>query len=184
MTNPSDDLEAVRIIVTTLQGFEEKDQERIIRWAREKLGLLTSVVSHQPHATTLAITEERVENRSTDIGTFVKSKNPANDVQFAATVAYYYRFEAAENERKEKIEGADLQEASRKANRKRLNDPATTLNNAYKLGLLDKGTERGFYSINSVGENLVAMTLPQLASVPTPTRTRKPKSKETAKKSE
>jgi hypothetical protein len=28
------------------------------------------------------------------------------------------------------------------------------------LGLLDKGLERGTYTINSVGENLVAMTLP------------------------
>ena len=34
------------------------------------------------------------------------------------------------------------------------------LNNAHTLGLLDRGAEKGTYSINSVGENLVAMTLP------------------------
>jgi hypothetical protein len=34
-----------------------------------------------------------------------------------------------------------------------------TLNNAYQAGLLDR-TEKGIYAINSVGENLVTMTLP------------------------
>ena len=39
---PPDDLEAVRMLVETLQGFDAKDQERIIRWAREKIGLQPS----------------------------------------------------------------------------------------------------------------------------------------------
>jgi hypothetical protein len=38
MTKPTDDLEAVRAVAEALQGFDAKDQERIIRWAREKLG--------------------------------------------------------------------------------------------------------------------------------------------------
>jgi hypothetical protein len=185
MANPSDDLEAVRIIVATLEGFGEEDQERILRWAREKLGLLTSVVQHHPTTApkaTLASPEESAnKTKIFDIGTFVKSKNPANDVQFAATVAYYFRFEAPENEQKENIDGTDLQEACRKANRTRLNDPATTLNNAYKLGLLDKGAERGKYSINSVGENLVAMTLPQQST--TSSHPKKQKNKKVNKKS-
>ncbi len=40
MTKPTDDLEAVRIVAEALQGFDAGDQERIIRWAREKLGLV------------------------------------------------------------------------------------------------------------------------------------------------
>src|SRR5229473_6579890 len=40
VTKPqSDDLEAVRTIVAALEGFDAKDKERILRWAREKLGL-------------------------------------------------------------------------------------------------------------------------------------------------
>src|SRR5271157_4193952 len=42
MANPTDDLEAVRIVVEALQGFDAGDQERIIRWAREKLDLVES----------------------------------------------------------------------------------------------------------------------------------------------
>ena len=38
MTKPTDDLEAVRIVAEALQGFDARDQDRIIRWAREKLG--------------------------------------------------------------------------------------------------------------------------------------------------
>lgn len=185
MTNPtSDDLDAVRTIVAALQTFDAKDQERIIRWAREKLGLLYSVDATLPTApsnfpvtsTTLSTNVHR-DSASTDIKTFVDSKKPTSDVQFAATVAYYYRFEAPESERKEMINGADLREASRKVNRKRLSDPADTLHNAHKLGLLDKGSERGNYSINSVGENLVAMTLPQQTLTRDVVHRRKPKSK-------
>ena len=35
-----------------------------------------------------------------------------------------------------------------------------TLNNAKTQGLLDSGSEAGKFVINTVGENLVAMTLP------------------------
>jgi hypothetical protein len=45
MTKPADDLEAVRAVAEALQGFDAGDQERIIRWAREKLGLVTSSAS-------------------------------------------------------------------------------------------------------------------------------------------
>src|SRR5262249_54251804 len=95
-----------------------------------------------------------------DIKSFIAAKNPAKDVQFAAVVAYYYRFEAPPAERKDAINQTDLQEAARKAGRQRFGRPIQTLNNAHKLGLLDKGSERGTFTINSVGENLVAMTLP------------------------
>ena len=78
----------------------------------------------------------------------------------AAVVAYYHRFEAPPAERKDAINKDDLQEAMRLAGRPRFKDPAKTLNNAHILGLLDKGSEKGTYTLNSVGENLVAMTLP------------------------
>ena len=39
MADPKDDLEAVREIVATLDGFSETERERIIRWVREKLGM-------------------------------------------------------------------------------------------------------------------------------------------------
>jgi len=50
MTKPTDDLEAVRVVAEALQGFDARDQERIIRWAREKLGLARSSAADLPAA--------------------------------------------------------------------------------------------------------------------------------------
>jgi len=50
MTKPTDDLEAVRIVAEALQGFDARDQERIIRWAREKLGLVALPAQQPPTA--------------------------------------------------------------------------------------------------------------------------------------
>src|SRR5271157_270565 len=50
MTKPTDDLEAVRIVAEALQGFDARDQERIIRWAREKLGLVALPAQQLPTA--------------------------------------------------------------------------------------------------------------------------------------
>ena len=165
---PSDDLEAVRTIVETLQGFDVKDQERIIRWASEKIGLVPVAPQQSANSAgevddlgvSLSAPVASIEGTRLDIKSFVNEKNPGSDVQFAAVVAYYYQFEAAEDEKKETINSEDLQEACRKASRQRLAKPSKTLHNAHMRGLLDKTGERGAFKINSVGENLVAMTLP------------------------
>jgi hypothetical protein len=167
MTQPKDDLEAVRAVAAALEGFDANEQERIIRWAREKLGLSVSAQPTNPanqqqplNPLSAAPAQSTQLSSGRDFKTFVTEKNPKNDVQFSATVAYFYRFEAPQGERKNEIKSEDLQEGCRLASRNRLKNPAQTLRNAHKLGLLDKGTERGSFTINSVGENLVAMTLP------------------------
>jgi hypothetical protein len=166
MSSKPDDLEAVRIIVTALEPFDSSDQERILRWSREKLGLATKdvhVATHTPTATPLSdstITTTRSHGSVTNIKSFIAEKAPSSDNQFAAAVAYYYRFEASEAARKEAITADDLQEACRLAGRARVARPAQTLINAHNGGLLDKAAERGSYAISTVGENLVAMALP------------------------
>ena len=89
-------------------------------------------------------------------------------------VAYYYRFEAPPAERKDAINKEDLQEAMRLAGRQRFNNPLQTLANAHIVGLLDRGSEKATFTLNSVGENLVAMTLPGTGNtVPRPKRAKK-----------
>lgn len=161
-----DDLEAVRILTGTLKDFSAEEQERIIRWTREKLGLphsmQTPTTPHERPAEKFPLAQfqpQQTIHTTPDIKTFMAKKNPTSDTHFAATVAYYYKFEAPEAERKDSISGQDLQEACRKVGRKRLNYPGQTLRNAHKQGLLDR-IEEGSFSINTVGENLVAMTLP------------------------
>jgi hypothetical protein len=188
MANPkTDDLEAVRAVVEAIGNFKPEEQERIIRWVAEKLGLPQPFLST---AHTLSIPSQQGSAPSVtphvpasppggvaDIRTFIAEKKPRNDVQFAAAVAYYYRFEAPPADRKEAIDKEDLQQAARKAGRERFTNPRTTLFNAHTLGLLDKGAEKATFTINSVGENLIAMTLPDGSAGGKPGKKKKKKKK-------
>ena len=166
MAEKLDDLEAVRKLVEVLSPFDAKEQERILRWTREKLGM--PVQGPAPAETR----EKEADSLSggdgsggaKNIKTFVTEKNPTSDNQFAATVAHFYRFVAAPATRKEFITAGDLQEACRLTGRNRLPKPGQTLINAHTNGLLDKGANRGEYGISTVGENLVAVSLPENAT--------------------
>lgn len=166
-----DDLEAVRTIVEVLKNFDEIEQARILRWTTEKLSITFSA---EGGATNPSVPYGGVNppvggaNRNeapTDIRTFVQSKSPSSDNQFAATVAYYYAFEAPPEEHKDAIVPSDLTDACRKVGRNRLGDPAKTLRNAHQVGYFDKA-DRGTFKLNTVGENLVAITLPSRGDSP------------------
>ncbi len=116
------------------------------------------------------------EGSPVDIKSFVLQKSPRSDMQFASVVAFWYRFEAPPAQRSDSINGSMLQEAARLAGRRRPPNPGTTLNNAKNHGYLDSAG-KGAFALNSVGENLVAMTLggDGSAEVPAPgRRKRKP----------
>jgi hypothetical protein len=177
MSAPKDDLEAVRTVVEAVKDFKSEEQQRIFRWVAEKLGLPQPFVAaahsaspaQLPPAETIVTAPPGYPTQlpttgAVDIKTFILTKKPRNDVQFAATVAYYYRFESPQAERKDAIDQEVLQDATRRASRDRFSNPLTTLNNAHRLGLLDRGAEKGTFTINTVGENLVAMTLPDVAA--------------------
>lgn len=177
MSSKPDDLEAVRLLAETLQPFPNEDRERIVRWAREKLGM----VSTAPTVTKSVPPLEPVERPAgppettvsgTNIKSFVTQKAPKSDVHFAATVAYYHQFMAPADQRKDSITKEDLVEACRQVPRKRPKRPAQVLVNAYRDGVLDRG-RTGHYKLNSVGENLVAMALPGIADTGTKSK-RKP----------
>jgi hypothetical protein len=89
------------------------------------------------------------------------AKNPKSDNQMTAVVAYYYHFGAPAAERKDSIGKEELIDACRKSDRKRPARPEQVLVNTYHAGLLDKAGPSGQYKLNSVGENLVAMVLPE-----------------------
>jgi hypothetical protein len=165
MPRSPDDLDAVRTIIKALEQFEPKEQERILRWVREKLGLWVSSTAPDRLKTASLFEDERASSTSPrppiDIKSFLNVKQPASERQLAAAVAYYYRFEAPDPLRKEWITKDDLLNACRMADWDRPKKPEQTLVNAQHAGLLDKGPERGTYVINSVGENLVAMALPE-----------------------
>lgn len=154
------DFEIANSVATLLKDLESDRQGRILRWVSESLGIAPSRSLHPQRNDPPAPESSGGPpiGSGTDIKSFVGSKNPKSDNQFAATVAYYYRFEAPPDQRAETITADALQEATRLSGRTRLGDPGKTLRNAKDQGYLDTA-ERGAYKINSVGENLVAITL-------------------------
>lgn len=162
MTKPPDDFEAVRLVIEALEPFDPKERERIIRWAAEKLGMGTAPPHFSSGEAVLNLAQTaRVPAAPKDIKSFVLQKNPRSDNQMAAVVAFFHHFEAASGERKESIGKEDLIDACRKSDRKRPKRPEQVLVNTYHAGLLDKAGTAGQYRLNSVGENLVAMVLPE-----------------------
>jgi hypothetical protein len=162
--------------VEVLKDLKPDEQARAIRWAEEKLGLtsqpLITNLSASATARTAAPTIASTRPAATDIASFMQSKAPGSDVQFAAAVAYYYAFEAPETARKPEITATDVRDATRLSSWTRLKKPIVTLHNALKRGYLDKGKTKGSFKLNAVGENLVAMSMgPTAGTAPTLTRT-------------
>jgi hypothetical protein len=161
MATPADEFDATRIIVDQLKDFSAENQQMIIKWACEKLGVSQPSLNPSSVVVPLENVAESLTSSvlapAMNIKSFVEEKDPKTDMHFATVVAYYYRFVA--QERKETISAEDLQEATRLGGRRRLSNPAKTMSNATSAGLLDNAG-RGLYRVNTVGENLVAMVLP------------------------
>jgi hypothetical protein len=160
-TVPKCEFDAAKVVAEEIRSFDDSARQRILRWAAESLGMAAQVatpnVTFQAQVPSVRPVAVATPGQALDIKTFVGSKQPKSDVQFATVVAYYHRFESSE--RRESIGSDVLQEAARHTGRPRLSNPTMTLNNAKSAGYLNS-TGRGQFSISTVGENLVAMTLP------------------------
>jgi hypothetical protein len=155
--------DAAKTIIETLKGLDKIHQERAIRFASEWLDLRSSplsLASEVPPGTPAATpVSHGAHGLTKDIKQFTAEKAPKSDQQFAAVVAYFHKFVASESLKKDVIGAKDLTDAARLADRKRPNKPLATLNNAKNSGYLDT-TKPGKFRISTVGENLVAVTLP------------------------
>jgi len=107
MTTSGNDFEIAKAVADRLKGIEKERQQRILRWVAESLSLDFGIASTMErrggetvgHSGTItpAPTDLHLLQRQhgrVDIKSFVDAKKPKSDVQFAAVVAYYYRFEA------------------------------------------------------------------------------------------
>src|SRR5689334_20129055 len=107
-TPKHDDIEAFRSIVNALEPFDEKDRDKILRWACEKLGIIQptnvktveqkGVITYEEPKQTIKLSNQ--DQSAKDIKIFLAEKSPKSNNQLAAAVAYYHMFEAPINERK------------------------------------------------------------------------------------
>lgn len=155
------DFDAAKAVTEQLKGMDKERQEKILRWVSESLGLeRPQLKTDQEKKNSSQDNASQINTQGhTNIKSFIETKRPRSDVQFATAVAYFYKFEAKNGQKREAIDTSTLQDAARLVGRNRFNSPKNTLNNAKKQGYLD-AADRGAFKINTVGENLVAMTLP------------------------
>lgn len=157
-------LDAAQKIVAELAGMGSDHQVLALKFAIETLGLQlpnsyspAPTPNHPPHFTPPPLSPSA--DHSTDIRAFTAAKAPKSDQQFAAVVAYFYQFEAKPEERRDLIDADTMKEAARLAGRAQVQRWNMTLTNAKNAGYLDGGGA-GKFKLSSVGENLVAITLP------------------------
>lgn len=158
-----DDIEAVKAVVEAVKGLAPQDQQRVFRWAAEKLGWANREPSPPPlppEAPAPAAPDPGNGAGRGDIRAFVAGKAPNSDVQRAVTVAYFLQFLAAGEDRRGAVGVGDLREGCRQAGVPQPKSALQALQNAEKMGYLDRAG-RGLFRVNAVGENLVAMALPR-----------------------
>ncbi len=193
-SNQPDVLTAAKAVVEALSKLDKRGQGQAIRFASEVLELDAPKEARQSLKGTnsdgsTSTAGRSVLDRTPDIKSFIEAKAPRSDNQFAAVAAYFYRFEASDEEQKDSIGADELVQAARHARWPVPQRPGVTLNNAKNAGYLD-GAERGRYKLNAVGENLVAITLPGdgpesngIRKSPRRGKTAKPSAKRSVKKS-
>ena len=141
-----DDFSAARLVSDILQGFGADEQSRILRWAAEKAGLADD--STFPHRT---VSEPAgSSDRASTYDSFLAGHASANDMQFAAAVAYALQRLAPADFRKDVVTGEDVRDAATRLGRKGPRFPGQTLINAQGQGLLKK-VEYGRYSLTAKG---------------------------------
>lgn len=158
-------LDAAQKIVSELTGMTADQQALAVKFAIETLGLEPPASLVPPAKPSVQVTTRPTAQtpsslaHSADIRAFTEIKAPKSDQQFTAIVAYFYQFEAKPDQRKETIDADTMKEAARLAGRPQVQRWNMTLTNAKNAGYLD-AVGNGQYKLSSVGENLVAITLP------------------------
>jgi hypothetical protein len=107
-----------------------------------------------------------------DIRTFFAEKSPSSDVEATAATAYYYKYLAPHDERKETINSTVLENAFRLARRPLPARSSYTLQNTRGAGYLDSAGD-GQFRLNPVGFNLVEHALGHAGEAKTPKPKRK-----------
>lgn len=158
-------LDAAQKIVVELTGMTPEHQTLALKFAVETLGLkpqnipfptaISPIAAQQPAQPHVSVGADH----STDIRAFTAMKAPKSDRQFTAVVAYFYQFEAKPEDRRDVVNADTMKEAARLAGWPQVARWSMTLTNAKNAGYLD-AAGGGNFKLSSVGENLVAITLP------------------------
>lgn len=169
MSSPAEDAEirAIEQVVLALDQLDEEARARVLDYAFKRLGIRSSVnsdyVEQSPERTENLVPEPEPSTSVTrDVRSLRDEKQPRSANEMAAIVAYYLADIAPSDDRKREIGTSDIEKYFKQAGHPLPKAPDQTLRNAMAAGYLDSAS-RGLYSLNPVGHNLVAHSLPRAA---------------------
>ncbi len=186
------ELQAIAILLATLQPLDSDARTRVINYVFEKLGI--GISRHGPpspvgqigHTAVLEVSPPSCSPSApppasasagaADIQSLRESKNPKTVAEMVALVAYYLAHLAPPTERSDTIAPNDIKKYFVQANFPLPKaPPGVTLVNTKNAGYLESRGD-GRYSLNAVGHNLVAHKLP-VKTEPLPTRSSRKKAR-------
>ncbi len=176
-TNLRKELDAIEKVTNALEPLDQKSRDLVIEFVFRKLGIQASGTGSPapPHIPQVPPTPATIQQPQVqDIRTFKKQKNPRNNLEMAALVAFYLQHLAPQDEKQATIGKREIEQYFNQANFPLPGRSNQTLIDAKKAGYLDF-VKRGRYKLNPVGHNLIAHSLP--AGSERPSSTRPPRSK-------
>lgn len=164
--NIEQELAAIKSIVEALEPLDADARQRALVYATQSLGIKPTSSQVAPQLPRPPGVDNGGQDHAprppivTDIRSLKDQKQPSTDIEMATLVAYYLKYEAPKDERKDEIGTEDIDIYFVQAGYPLPNNKAYTLPNAKKAGYLENAS-RGKYKLNSVGHNLVAHNLPR-----------------------
>jgi hypothetical protein len=168
---------AIEQVIGALEPLDDQARSRVLEYAFKRLGIDEIGIGEKPaHASQLETPKDPPtipQVAVTDIRSLRETKQPKSANEMAAVIGYYLAEVAPEAERKTAIGTAEIEKYFKQGQHPLPEAPGRTLINAAAAGYFDK-VERGLYSLNPVGHNLVTHGLPRASSA-SPSRKRKSK---------
>lgn len=167
-TKDDEELRAIQQVIDALSNLNSEARTRVISYVFQRLGISSpSPLIHtgMPGATPIPPMEigaavAQPGRPQVDIRTFGQEKSPRSANERVAVLGYYLTELAPANERKPEISAGDITKYFKQAGFPLPGKAAMTLVHAKSAGYLDACAERGKYTLNPVGYNLVAHSLP------------------------
>ncbi len=191
MSDPIElEIDAIKTILQALEPLEEPVRNNVLEYVLKKLGISNFNIpranqfSPFPANSNLSQSDDpdTIPSQSIHIKKFKDDKSPKSANEMAAIVAYFLRYHALPNEKKETVDAADLETWFRIAEFPLPGgDMRHILNNAKNSGYFDS-IGGGKYKLNAIGYNLVKHNLPRTGSSSPVKRPKKPVKKATHKR--
>lgn len=169
MASVEQEIAAIGTVLSALEPLSAEARASVLDYVTKRLGIPYGEPRTQPppvpSSQNPGLNPPAAAAGQVHIKALKEQKQPKSAQEMAAVVAYYLSELAPPAERKNTINGKDVETYFKIAEFKLPEQPRYTLPNAKKAGYLDQAGD-GEYRLNPVGYNLVVHSLPRGSATP------------------